>query len=405
MFAEDRRATSLTYFGGDAPTTKAAVIEITARWTPTESGEVLFGFSAVGRGRVYADDTLLVEDGAEAVGMDLGASMLAPPAVTAPVAATAGVPIELKVEFELAAVEEGQGGLAGILSITVGFEADESDPEGQIAEAVAAAAAAEVAIVVVGTNAQVESEGFDRTSLALPGRQDELVRAVAAVNPRTIVVVNAGSPVLLPWRDEVQGILLTYFGGQEFGAALADMLFGAVEPGGRLPTTWPAAEADVPVSSVTPVDGDLVFGEGIHIGYRAWLRSGATPAYEFGFGLGYTGFALGELEVAVSESGVDVSVAVTNTGDRAGKQVVQVYVSRESTTVDRPVRWLAGFASVRLDAGATQRVVVPVAARAFEHWATGWQLEPGEFTVHVGTSVTNTPLSANVTPADRIATS
>jgi len=397
MFSEDRLATTLMYFGGDAPTTTAAVIEITATWTPVETGEVLFGFSAVGRGRVYADGVLLREDGAESVGMDLGASLLAPPSIAAPVQATAGEPIELKIEFELASVEEGQGGLSGILGITIGFEADESNPDELIAEAVAAAAAAEVAIVVVGTNAQVESEGFDRSSLALPGRQDDLVRAVVAVNPRTIVVVNSGSPVLLPWRDEVQGILLTYFGGQEFGAALADMLFGEVEPGGRLPTTWPAVEADVPVTSVTPVDGQLAFTEGVHIGYRAWLRSGVTPAYEFGFGLGYTTFELSELAVSDADSGVDVSVTVTNTGDRAGKQVVQVYVSRDETEIDRPARWLAGFASVQLEAGATAVVTVPVAARSFEHWATGWTLEPGTFTLHVGTSVTNTPLTAPTT--------
>jgi len=397
MFSEDRLATTLMYFGGDAPTTTAAVIEITATWTPVETGEVLFGFSAVGRGRVYADGVLLREDGAESVGMDLGASLLAPPSIAAPVQATAGESIELKIEFELASVEEGQGGLSGILGITIGFEADESNPDELIAEAVAAAAAAEVAIVVVGTNAQVESEGFDRTSLALPGRQDDLVRAVAAVNPRTIVVVNSGSPVLLPWRDEVEGILLTYFGGQEFGAALADMLFGDVEPGGRLPTTWPAVEADVPVTSVTPVDGQLAFTEGVHIGYRAWLRSGVTPAYEFGFGLGYTTFELSELAVSDADSGIDVSVTVTNTGDRAGKQVVQVYVSRDETEIDRPARWLAGFASVQLEAGATTVVTVPVAARSFEHWATGWTLEPGTFTLHVGTSVTNTPLTAPTT--------
>jgi len=397
MFSEDRLATTLMYFGGDAPTTTAAVIEITATWTPVETGEVLFGFSAVGRGRVYADGVLLREDGAESVGMDLGASLLAPPSIAAPVQATAGEAIELKIEFELASVEEGQGGLSGILGITIGFEADESNPDELIAEAVAAAAAAEVAIVVVGTNAQVESEGFDRSSLALPGRQDDLVRAVVAVNPRTIVVVNSGSPVLLPWRDEVQGILLTYFGGQEFGAALADMLFGDVEPGGRLPTTWPVVEADVPVTSVTPVDGQLAFTEGVHIGYRAWLRSGVTPAYEFGFGLGYTTFELSELAVSDANSGIDVSVTITNTGDRAGKQVVQVYVSRDETEIDRPARWLAGFASVQLEAGATTVVTVPVASRSFEHWATGWTLEPGTFTLHVGTSVTNTPLTAPTT--------
>jgi len=292
------------------------------------------------------------------------------------------------------------GGLAGILGITVGLEADESDPERLLDEAVAAATGADVAIVVVGTNAQVESEGFDRDSLALPGRQDELVRRVAAVAPRTVVIVNSGSPVLLPWREEVDAVLLAWFGGQEFGAALADVLLGAVEPGGRLPTTWPAAEEDVPVRSVTPVDGRVVFDEGIHVGYRAWLRAGATPAYPFGHGLGYTTHALDDLRVSDDGAGgITATVTVTNTGDRAGKQVVQAYASRPASSVDRPVRWLAGFASVHLEAGASAEVPVAIAARAFQHWDGGWRREPGAFRLHVGTSVDATPLERDVDPA------
>ncbi|WP_445443961.1 beta-glucosidase [Clavibacter sp. km1a] len=397
VFAEDRRATTLMYFGGDAPTGTAAVIEITTRWTPRTTGEVLFGFSATGRGRVHADGVLLREDGAAPVGMDLGASLLSPPSISAPLRVTAGEPVDLMVEFELTSMP---GGLAGILGITVGLEADESEPERLLDEAVAAAAGADVAIVVVGTNAQVESEGFDRESLALPGRQDELVRRVAAANPRTVVVVNAGSPVLLPWRDDVQAVLLAWFGGQEFGDALADVLLGAVEPGGRLPTTWPATEEDVPVTSVTPVDGRVVYDEGIHVGYRAWLRSGATPAYEFGHGLGYTTHVLDDLRVVEDGAGgITATVTVTDTGDRAGKQVVQAYLSRPGSAVDRPVRWLAGFAAVQLEAGASAEVRIPIGARTFAHWDGGWRREPGAFRLHVGTSVTATPLERDVDPA------
>ncbi|RII89908.1 glycosyl hydrolase, partial [Clavibacter californiensis] len=397
MFTEDRRATTLMYFGGDAPTGTAAVIEITTRWTPAATGEVLFGFSATGRGRVHADGELLREDGAAPVGMDLGASLMSPPSISAPLEATAGQPVDLKVEFELTSAP---GGLAGILGITVGLEADESEPERLLDEAVEAATGADVAIVVVGTNAQVESEGFDRDSLALPGRQDELVRRVAAANPRTIVVVNSGSPVLLPWRDDVRAVLLAWFGGQEFGGALADVLFGDVEPGGRLPTTWPATEEDIPVRSVTPVDGKVVYDEGIHVGYRAWLRSGATPAYAFGHGLGYTTHEVDDLRVAEDGAGgITATVRVTNTGDRAGKQVVQAYLSRGGSAVDRAVRWLAGFASVELAAGASAEVEVAVGARTFAHWDGGWRREPGAFRLHVGTSVTATPLEAEVDPA------
>jgi beta-glucosidase len=259
-----------------------------------------------------------------------------------------------------------------------------------IEAAVAAATGADVAVVVVGTNSKVESEGYDRSSLALPGHQDDLVRAVAAANPNTVVVVNAGSPVEMPWRDDVAAVLLTWFGGQEYGNALADVLTGAAEPGGRLPTTWPAAMADVPVLDVTPVDGTVSYDEGVHIGYRAWLRAGTTPAYPFGHGLGYTTWTIDGVSATptVREGdAVIVTATVANTGDRAGKHVVQVYASRESSAVDRPVRWLVGFAPVRLGAGESTEVSIEVPARAFAHWDSAWAYEPGAFTLHVGASV------------------
>ncbi|MEP7765487.1 glycoside hydrolase family 3 C-terminal domain-containing protein [Sanguibacter sp. 25GB23B1] len=397
VFREDRLATSLVYFGGDAPVSTASTVELSLTWTPDVTGEVLLGFSTVGHGRIYVGDELLLEDSAEAVGTDLGASFLSPPSISAPVAVAAGVPVDVRVEYDLASRDSV---LAGVFTITLGLEPDTSSPEALLAEAVAAASAADVAVVVVGTNSQVESEGFDRTDLALPGRQDELVRAVLATGTPVVVVVNAGSPVLLPWRDDVAAVVLPYFGGQEMGDALADVLLGLVEPGGRLPTTWPRAQADVPVLDVTPVDGLVTYDEGIHIGYRAWLKAGTEPAYAFGHGLGYTTWELADLRVEgalTPGSGAAVHLTVTNTGDRAGKQVVQVYLSRAETAVDRPVRWLAAHTVVRAAPGETVAVSVPVHARAAAHWQDGaWQHEPGTFRVEVGTSVLDLPLQADV---------
>jgi hypothetical protein len=175
------------------------------------------------------------------------------------------------------------------------------------------ARAADTAVVVVATTERVESEGFDRTDLRLPGRQDDLVHAVAAANPNTVVVVNSGSPVELPWRDEVAAVLLGWFPGQEGGAALADVLTGTHEPGGRLPTTW-GSLTDAPVTQVVPDDGELPYTEGVFIGYRAWEKEGRTPSYPFGHGLGYTDWTYDEIKV----TGTTVTVRITNSGPRQG---------------------------------------------------------------------------------------
>jgi beta-glucosidase len=290
--------------------------------------------------------------------------------------------------------------LLNALSLNVGTRPASVDSDQLIAEAVEVARSADVALVVVGTNAKVESEGFDRSDLALPGRQDDLVRAVAAANPHTVVLVNAGSPVLMPWRNDVAAVLVGWFGGQEFGNAIADVLLGLREPGGRLPTTWAAEEAEVPVLETTPTDGVLVYEEGIHIGYRAWLRSGAVPAYWLGHGLGYADITVEDVFAtqteAVGPRTLNVTVAVRNQSDRAGKQVVQVYAERPDSDVDRPVRWLVGFAPVRLQPGEEAEILIPVPTRMLAHWEDGWQYEPGEYTLRVGTSADRLPLSTSV---------
>jgi beta-glucosidase len=390
LAAEDRRSSALVYLGGDAPIGDSARFEFRTTYTPAGTGAVQLGFASVGRGRIFADGNLIREDVAVPVGTDLGAALLSPPSIAAPVELTAGQPVDLRVELDL---PEQVSAIGNAFSITVGSEPIGSNPRALINDAVAAARAADVALVVVGTNSKVESEGHDRTTLALPGQQDALVRAVAAANPRTVVVVNAGSPVLLPWRDEVAAVLVTYFGGQEYGNALADVLLGRTEPGGRLPTTWPRREEDVPVIDVTPQDGTVRYDEGIHIGYRAWLKAGTEPAYEFGHGLGYTTWELSDLR---ANDPTSVALTVRNTGDRPGKHVVQVYAERPDSAIDRPVRWLAGFAVVRLDGGQAREITVQLHNHTFEHWQNGWTTESGTFTIRAGSSVSDLPLSAEL---------
>ncbi|MCH7231160.1 glycoside hydrolase family 3 C-terminal domain-containing protein [Glycomyces sp. L485] len=275
------------------------------------------------------------------------------------------------------------------------------DEDRLIADAVEAAGRAEAAVVVVSTTALTESEGWDRPNLRLPGRQDELVAAVAAANPNTIVVVNSGSPVEMPWRDEVAAILLTWFPGQEGGRALADVLLGA-EPGGRLPTTWPKTLADAPVTRVAPdEEGRLHYAEGVFIGYRAWERHDAEPAYWFGHGLSYTEWDYEELCV----DGEEVTVRVRNSGDRAGREVVQVYLAPGADTAvpgGIEKHRLAAFEAISAEAGEAVEVTVTLDGRSFQVWdeaEADWRTVLGTWTVEAGRSVADLRLSAQLKKA------
>jgi beta-glucosidase len=358
---------------------RAASIEIRSAFRPDTDGEWRLGLIGFGALTLRVDGRTVLETSAEKDTDDPAVIHVSPPCRQVGVVLTAGQEVELVATRRLAA---GEGRVFGVTA---------DPPRGSgadaLAAAVALAAAADAAIVVVGTTDAIESEGFDRTSLDLPGRQDALVAAVAAANPRTVVVVNSGGPVALPWRDGVPAVLLSWFPGQEAGDGLADVLFGAAEPGGRLPTSWASTLDGLP--PVAPADGVLEYAEGLHIGYRHYLRSGREPAYWFGHGLGYTSWSYESVDapalVAAGEP-LPVRVRVRNTGQRAGTEVVQVYLARADSAVERPVRWLAGFARAHAVPGVAAEVVVEVAARAFQHWSDGWRTEEGGFEVLVGRS-------------------
>ncbi|MFG1772937.1 glycoside hydrolase family 3 protein [Nocardia salmonicida] len=384
------RTTSRLVLLGDELAARSNTIELHTRLRADMAGEWQIGFGGVGHIRLDLDGETVLDENMVLDGGDPAAALLNPPQRHVTRALAVGDEVDVRV---VTSIEEAMPGLGIILGATLGIRRPQRADDEEFAAAVEQARAAEVAVVVVGTTEQIESEGVDRTSLRLPGRQDELVSAIAAANPRTVVVVNSGAPVEMPWRDDVAAVLLAWFPGQEFGAALADVLTGTVEPGGRLPTTWPKTMAEVPVLDTTPVDGVLDYTEGIHIGYRAWLRADIEPAYPFGHGLGYTTWETSDLTV----QGRNVTLTVTNTGDRPGKQVVQVYLSRPDSAIDRPVRWLAGFTAVSLAPGETRTVTVTVPARAFQHWGEhGWESEPGEFIVRAGTSVADLPHTAYI---------
>ena len=261
--------------------------------------------------------------------------------------------------------------------------------------AVAAAAKADVAIVVVGTNSEFESEGVDRKTLELPGDQAELIRRVAAVNPRTVVVLNTGSPFNIDWDADAAALVEMWFPGQECGRALADVLFGDADPGGRLPTTFPLRLEDTPAFANYPgAEGRVVYGEGVFIGHRWYEARGLPVKYPFGHGLSYATFEMGALtaerEVVALRDVVRCSVDVTNTAARAGTTVVQLYVADREASVPRPPQELKAFAKVALAAGESRTVAFELAPRAFAFWDEdkpgGWTCEPGDFELRAGFS-------------------
>ena len=277
-----------------------------------------------------------------------------------------------------------------------------------IAEAVALAAGSDVAVLCVGRNGEWDTEGSDLRGIELPGRQNELVSAVARANPNTVVVLQTGGPVEMPWLGDVAAVLQAWYPGQEAGNAIADVLTGAAEPGGRLPQTFPVKWSDNPAHSQDPEiypghNGKVRYAEGVFVGCRHYDRHGIAPLFPFGFGLGYTSFVVTDLAVSderfEGEGFVDVAVTIANTGERAGSAVVQLYVGDDVASVERPARELKAFEKVALAPGESRRVDFSLDARAFAFFSTGdqaWLLEPGDFTIRAGLSSADLPLEAKV---------
>ena len=241
-----------------------------------------------------------------------------------------------------------------------------------LAAAEAAAAAAGTAVVVVGLTEEQETEAADKTTLVLPGRQDELVRRVAAAAERTVVVVNAATPVLMPWLDQVDAVLVAGLPGQEGGHAVAAALTGVLEPTGRLVTSWPAADGAAPAWGVVP-DGDraLSYDDGTFIGHRGYHAGHApAPLFWFGHGLGYGTWEYGTVQAHEGGAGLEVTVEVTNTSARDSRETVQVYL--DPAEEDQPIR-LFGYQGVDVPAGTTTTVTVACDARLLRRWddATG----------------------------------
>ena len=343
-------------------------IRVSGIFTANTDGEYQFGVGMVGNYKVSIGDQ--VHEGSIPMHSDdLGEFVLNPPTRSFGHTLRKGEEVLIQWEYP-------QGSLPiPIASFFIGFREPSRSQAEEIAAAASLAAESDVAIVFVGTTAEIESEGHDRADISLPDGQDQLVSTVAKAAKRTIVVVNSGSPVEMPWFDEVDSVLFTFFGGQQMGNALADVLFGAVNPAARTTTTWARKMSDLPVSNTTPSNGELHYSEGPFIGYRAWQKAKKKPLIPFGYGLSYTSFT-SEL---VSADKSTARAKVTNTGNRDGAYVVQIYAHLQSSETFE--RRLAGFAKVFLKAGESQEVDVALEPLAFKRFKGGWQDKAGKWEI------------------------
>jgi beta-glucosidase len=375
-------------------------VRLTGSYTPAASGRYRVGAFAAGLVRVLVDGRLVADAW---TGWTPGRTFFEEGCdeVVGTVDLEADKPVAVTVEFATRPAK-----LMGFAAFRVGIGLPLGDEA--IRAAAETARAAEVALVFVGRNGEWDTEGSDLEDIRLPGRQDELVAAVAAANPRTVVVLQTGGPVEMPWLDAVPGLLEAWYPGQEAGNAIADVLTGAAEPGGRLPQTFPRAWADNPTASRDPevypgTDGRVRYAEGVFIGYRHYDRAGVAPLFPFGFGLSYTRFTLSDFAARSEGEGVVVTATVRNAGERRGSTVLQVYVGDPEASVDRPAKELKAFAKLDLAPGEAREVSLALDRRALAFWDEGkhgWTVEPGRFDILGGFSAADLPGRASVTVAD-----
>ena len=407
VHAARSRTTELVWIGkiADAVNPLSFSARGTATLTPRETGTFTFGLASSGRGRLLVDGREVIDNWTRPTP---GWTFFGGAGETmATVDLVAGREHTIVVEYGSGAKPSGMSALRlGCLPPV---------PTDAIGRAARLAAESDVALVFVGLNGEWESEGFDRPNLELVGEQNALVERVAAANPNTVVVLNTGSPIAMPWLDRVAAVVQAWYPGQECGNAIADVLFGDVPASGKLPQTFPLRLEDNPAYLNYPGEnGRVHYGEGIFVGYRYYEKKGIAPLFPFGHGLSYTTFGYGALRLSRDEIGpndkLTVSVDVANTGELAGKEVVQLYVrdvvANQQRTVDdkvsmplylleqapplqRPEKELKGFAKVELQPGESRIVSFQLgwdALAFFDDRTHSWVAEAGEFEVLVGSS-------------------
>lgn len=385
--------------GGAVPAARFSA-RIAGRYRPRETGPHSFGLHSAGYARLFVDGELVVDC---RDGWTKGRTFFEEGCdeVTGTMDLTEGREVGIMVEFTTRRSDN---------LVVSGLRFGVSRPLGdaEIAEAARVAGAAETALVFVGRSGEWDTEGSDLQGIALPGRQDELVEAVLAANPNAVVVLQTGGPVEMPWADRVPAILQAWYPGQEAGNAIADVLLGDAEPGGRLPQTFPKVWRDNPTHANDPeiypgVAGKVRYAEGVFIGHRHYDRAGIAPLFPFGHGLGYTSFELGDLAAEAMEAGAKVALTVRNTGARAGSTVIQIYVGDDEASVPRPERELKAFAKVTLEPGEARGLDFDLGQRALAFFDTEtgrWRVEAGGFTIWAGFSATDLRAEARLEARD-----
>jgi beta-glucosidase len=392
--------------------------QISVRWTgelqvPAD-GTYTVSVTALGAFQLSLDDRVVISSGEPARDaiatqaadpiypygqLTLQGSSTQPEVYDAEVPLVAGTRYRLRMDY--AATSPEQGFLTGA-QVRLGWRPPAGVVSPSVAAASALAAGADVAVVVVR---DYESEQADRPHLHLPNGQDDLVRAVVAANPRTAVVVMTGAPVdMSGWIDGAAAVLQAWYPGQAQGEALARVLFGDTEPGGRLPLTFPRDLAHTPVTDprhYPGVGGRVEYADGVFVGYRGYAKQGLDPLFPFGHGLSYTTFAYDDLEIGSGDAGdlASVTVTVTNTGARPGSEVIQVYLGQLPAPVPTPSHRLAAYRKVRIAPGRSERIRLTIPTRAASYWdvdAHGWARATGEVELFVGASSGDLRLSTTL---------
>lgn len=359
-------------------------------YTAAETATYQFGCSCLGTAQIFIDGNLLVDNKTKQVRGDAFFLGMGTREERGSIELEKGQKYKVKVEFGTRPTSSLSLEYQEVGGVYYGAEIETTE-EQALQDAVALAKRADKVVLVAGLSPDWESEGFDRPDYEIPGRTNDLVKAMAAVNPNVVVVNQSGSPVAFPWVNDVKGLIQAWYGGNELGNAIADVLFGDVNPSGKLSLTFPEkVEHNPSFLNFGSTNGRVLYGEDIFVGYKYYEKTNVKPLFAFGHGLSYTSFEFGEVSVNANDTNVVVSLDITNTGNVDGAEVVQVYVHHKNPSVIRPVKELKDFAKVFLRAGETKSVNVSVptleATSYWDSYKNKWLSEKGNYQVQVGSA-------------------